>query len=459
MGDAQTPAGSLVLSASSSNPALTPTSDTVFGGSGSNRTVTVTPTVGLSGTSYITVVLTDGDAQTASTSFYLTVLPQNNAPTISTIPNQAGSLDTPTTAIPFTVGDWETPAGSLTVSGSSSNQTLVPDANIVFGGSGSNRTVTLTPAPSQTGSATISVRVSDGTNTTSTTFTLTVSVALLLADSFNYPDGSVTTNSAFFWKAHSGATGQTQVASGKLMLSSAQSEDINAAITNAPFAPASGAVLYAGFTVNFSALPGSEYFAHFKDSGTSNFRGKVFATTSNAAPGSFRLGLANSANVLGITNSPYALDLSLNNAYRVVTRYNVATATTTLWINSTKETDPTVTATDISSATSVTAFAFRQSSTYGGMGTMTVDDLLVGTTFDTVKGQVPLDRPSLAIAHAGLAVVVSWSTNASGFTLQSSTNLPATSWLDVGSPPPVDGTRFVFTNASPVGTLFYRLRP
>ena len=32
------------------------------------------------------------------------------------------------------------------MSGSSSNTTLVPNGNIVFGGSGANRTVTVTPA-------------------------------------------------------------------------------------------------------------------------------------------------------------------------------------------------------------------------------------------------------------------------------------------------------------------------
>jgi hypothetical protein len=51
--------------------------------------------------------------------------------------------------------------GSLTVSGSSNNTTLVPNANIVFGGSRANRTVTVTPAANQTGSAT-TVTVSDG---------------------------------------------------------------------------------------------------------------------------------------------------------------------------------------------------------------------------------------------------------------------------------------------------------
>jgi len=80
-----------------------------------------------------------------------------------------------TGALAFTVGDAETAAASITVSGSSSNTTLVPNANIVFGGSGANRTVTVTPASGQTGTATITVTVTDGGGlNASDTFTLTV---------------------------------------------------------------------------------------------------------------------------------------------------------------------------------------------------------------------------------------------------------------------------------------------
>src|SRR5207244_215135 len=76
--------------------------------------------------------------------------------------------------ITFTVGDVDTALASLTVSGSSSNPALVPNGNIVFGGSGANRTVTITPAANQTGVATLTVAVSDGQLSTSTSFQLTV---------------------------------------------------------------------------------------------------------------------------------------------------------------------------------------------------------------------------------------------------------------------------------------------
>src|SRR5258705_12174428 len=66
------------------------------------------------------------------------------------------------------------PYTTLFRSGSSSVQTLMPNANIVFGGTGANRTVTLTPAANQFGTATITLTVSDGQLSTSTSFQLTV---------------------------------------------------------------------------------------------------------------------------------------------------------------------------------------------------------------------------------------------------------------------------------------------
>ncbi len=99
------------------------------------------------------------------------------APTISDIANQSTNRGVSTAAIPFTVGDAETAASSLTVSASSSNQALVPNSNIVFGGSGANRTVTVTPKAflngEQSGVATITITVSDGGLTNSDTFVLT----------------------------------------------------------------------------------------------------------------------------------------------------------------------------------------------------------------------------------------------------------------------------------------------
>jgi VCBS repeat-containing protein len=174
VGDAETAPGSLTVSGSSSDVTLVPNANIAFGGSGANRTVTITPAAGQTGTSTITITVSDG-TDDASTDFTLTVNAVNDPPTISAISNQSTPEDTPTGAIAFTVGDPDNAAATLTVTGSSSNTTLVPNANIVFGGSGANRTVTLTPATGQTGNSTITLTVSDGTATASIDFVLTVS--------------------------------------------------------------------------------------------------------------------------------------------------------------------------------------------------------------------------------------------------------------------------------------------
>ena len=98
----------------------------------------------------------------------------NTAPTMTGPANQSIAANAATAALALTIGDAQTAAAALTLSATSSNPALVPTANIVFGGSGANRTVTVTPAANQTGSSTITVTVSDGSLTASSTFTLTV---------------------------------------------------------------------------------------------------------------------------------------------------------------------------------------------------------------------------------------------------------------------------------------------
>ena len=135
VGDAETAAGSLTLSGSTSNATLVPTANIVFGGSGAARTVTVTPAANQTGTATITVTVSDGQLSTP-TSFVVTVTAVNDAPTITTLANQSTTPGIAVGPLPFTVGDLETSPASLTLSSSTSNATLVPAGNIVFGGVG-----------------------------------------------------------------------------------------------------------------------------------------------------------------------------------------------------------------------------------------------------------------------------------------------------------------------------------
>jgi hypothetical protein len=87
--------------------------------------------------------------------------PLDNAPTITAIEDQIINQNGVSPALAFTIGDDVDSAASLTLGKSSTNTTLIPTANIVFGGSGANRTVTITPASNQTGNSTITITVTD----------------------------------------------------------------------------------------------------------------------------------------------------------------------------------------------------------------------------------------------------------------------------------------------------------
>ena len=112
----------------------------------------------------------------------------NTLPSISHIGDQITDVNVASGPTAFSIGDCETAATSLTVSGSSSNTTLVPNANIAFGGSGSGRNITVTPATGETGTTTITYSVFDGIDTTSDSFVLTVNASPTLG---TYPDTSV----------------------------------------------------------------------------------------------------------------------------------------------------------------------------------------------------------------------------------------------------------------------------
>src|SRR5439155_5257429 len=104
-------------------------------------TATISP-VGCDGeTYYYEIVLTVTDAAGLSTAASAKLYPActNYPPQISTIADQTINEDNSTGSLPFVIGDVETAATSLIVTGSSSNPALVPNANIIFGGSGSNR--------------------------------------------------------------------------------------------------------------------------------------------------------------------------------------------------------------------------------------------------------------------------------------------------------------------------------
>lgn len=183
VGDAETSAGALRVTATSSNTSVVANSGITIVGSGANRSVRITPVANASGSSTITLTVKDAAGATSTTSFLVTVTPVNDLPTITGLTNVSAALNAAINPIPITVGDVETPAGSVQVSATSSNQALLPNANIQINGTGANRTITLTPVANVTGTSTITVTANDGTGGVLTkTFTVSVSSAPTISD-------------------------------------------------------------------------------------------------------------------------------------------------------------------------------------------------------------------------------------------------------------------------------------
>ncbi len=123
---------------------------------------------------FITVTNPDGQFVTSDDPL-VNISEANVLPAISGIADQTIDEDTVTEAVAFTVEDFETAAGSLMVSATSSDTNLFPTSAMVLSNSGTNRSVTLTPATNRFGTAIIRIVVADAAAGTATnTFTVLV---------------------------------------------------------------------------------------------------------------------------------------------------------------------------------------------------------------------------------------------------------------------------------------------
>lgn len=229
-----------------------------------------------------------------------------------------------------------------------------------------------------------------------------MSASVLFEEPFNYLDGALVTVSAGNWTTHSGTVGEVGVISGRVDLRVPSSEDVNRLLAGQPYTPISGVTLYASFTVKFTGLPstGGAYFAHFKGSGTSNYKTKIFAFSGGAGPGQFRLGLAAVANSPTATNATF---LMTNVDYRVYISYGLVDGVARLWVDPTNELSGAIADTDPSTTSpTLIAFALRQDA---GIGVISLDDLKVGTSFAEVYTGPNLIPPVITQQPAGTSAI------------------------------------------------------
>ena len=211
----------------------------------------------------------------------------------------------------------------------------------------------------------------------------------LNSETFSYANGDLTTTSGGVWTAHSGSgSNPVQSTSGQAVLvqESGSREDVNR-LTGQTLV--SGGKWYAGFDAVVTGGDNTVYFAHFKTTSITTFASRVFVTSHSG--GDFTFGLSDSSSL----DATWASALSFGTTYRVVHSYDFDSKVARLWVDPVNEASTKITATAGLTSRALVAYAFRQDI---GDSQQTIDNLLVGTTFEDA---VP-EPASMVLALFGL---------------------------------------------------------
>lgn len=222
----------------------------------------------------------------------------------------------------------------------------------------------------------------------------TPSFGQLLVEPFAYADGPLVGNGvdiSHIWFTHSGTANQMQVVSqAARVVQSTQSEDVSVPMG---IVLGAGQKIYAAFDVvigSNGALAGTSpaYFAHFRDSGTFNFSGRVYATPSGVG-GDYTYGLRSGSGTGAAVS--WASGFTLGSTQRVVVSYAFDTGTSMLWVNPANEASTSISDTVATSVGwAMENFSLREAAYSTATGvTETVDNLCIDTTFDGANLCVP----------------------------------------------------------------------
>lgn len=290
------------VTGASSNTTLIPNANIVITGTAPNCLAAITPVANGNGTSSITLTITDNGTplppQTATSVFTLTVTAVNDTPTISGITSKSTDEDTPTNAIAFTIADVDsTLSCSGSVTGTSSNTTVVPNAKIVIAGTAPNCSAVITPALNQSGTATITLTLTDnGTPmpalTATSVFNLTVSAVpdltgtLTIANNLSGIASSYSTNTYARTIKFTGLTSDETLSSLEVCLGTAAGSCDVSSWVEATGATSSGTaptVLLGGSYKMKSGVGGAQIFSLSASCGsTNNYYYSIRGTNSSA---------------------------------------------------------------------------------------------------------------------------------------------------------------------------------
>jgi hypothetical protein len=387
------PTGLTPVAVSSSNEGIVPLSSVLFGGTGADRYVYISPAGSTAGTALISIQIADSNGNPAQQTFQVTVLPLDYPPSISSL-GPTNTLVNTAVTVPFTVGDVETPATSLVVTGQVAAYSLNILSNLTFGGTESNRTVTVEPMPGADGVGVVNLSVTDSNNATvNTSFAVMVRPAsnVVFIEHFDYvANKKLFDYSAGLWVRRNSSAQDVNLMTAPNDLAGyvrpkAGADDGAARLVGAPYRPGAGALLYTTFTATWVDLGAGDVlvtnsnggFVHLANSSsaTSALYAKVATTTNNVPDGAFQLALYD-------LNGQYQADTAVDipepvpssGPYTVVVRYDVDTARSTLWVNAASESDPSASSQDQTTPENINYIGLRQDL---GFGYIYVDDLKV----------------------------------------------------------------------------------
>jgi Immunoglobulin domain len=309
------------------------------------------------------------------------------------------------------------------------------------------------------------------TSSVATLTVLTTSPALIVSDFFNYTPGAVlgTPNN---WVVTSGASGTIEAGNLNvpgLAPSTGNRYTWSSATSNVrlPIGTNISGTVYFSLALRIDTLgefSGSDTIAGLGFGTSTGFSYKLNVQTNGG--GGYNLGVFKGA---GTVNGSFAPNnFSDSDVVFIVGRYTFNTAagnddTCDLWLNPSSSTfgqdnppAPTIAAigAGVTDNAQIDRFLFRAA---GGPTKHTADELRVGVNWASVTPPAVIAQPKLAVALSGASTILSWPTNATGFSLQSSPTIAPTSWSAVANSVVVNGTNNTVTANSATGSMFFRL--
>jgi hypothetical protein len=407
--DPETAVASLTVTNSTSNEAALSTTNVFVVGTGATRSVYVNanPTA-TPGTNRVLLSLVDGDGNRATRSFNVVVKQFNLPPEIivggltNSFPWTNVLINTPV-SIPFAVSDPESTNSALTVTASVAGYSagVLASATLTGTGPNTNLSITVTPQTGVDGVGTVIISCNDtdgNTNTLGFCVMVQPSADVVFVDHFDYQanNSKLTDDAPGFWTRRNGTPQSVFLRTATSVIDSVSkvawvrpnsgAESLAAPLAGGVYDPTNRAVLYTKFTATFAELAlgnvitnlnGDNPFFRMSAAAdlTTDFVSLIALNEQSASD--FTFWHAN-----GVPTGPFATwpanfakPSGVGSLTKtIVTRYDLNTSKSTLWIDGTSESDPSITSADAQDLTPVGYVGLFQNRGYGDIY---IDDMTV----------------------------------------------------------------------------------